>query len=464
MEQSSLILEQQVSSARRRIAIGVGAVFFTQFISYLFINARNIATPRMIAELNGMPWFSWLIALPALGGAIGTLIFGRLSDMYGRRKILLVTMVFLAAGLCLVPLSRSMGAVVAIQTVMSVGWWAIVPLCFTAIGDLFPPEERAKWTGLLNLPSGIAATIGPVLGGLVADSSWGWRGVFWASLPLALLAGVFIALGLPKHSSPRRQSIDGWGILSMAIATTALIIGFSWLGVPERRGEGAFLIGVAGIAWAGFIAIEKKAEAPILDPQVLFNRAFLTVAAGGFLYFFGSVAMNAYAPLFAQNVMGVSATLSGSMLTPYTMLVAFMGIPTGFLLAKTRKYQWVYVFSFGVIGLAMFTMGRFTAHTPIWVYILVTSVAGLGMGVIPTINAVMAQLTVPKHLLGVAVGAIFFFQMVGIAVAPAVLGLVQNSASTLEGGLKLVFLAGAMAMLIALFLMMTLPQISANGE
>lgn len=222
--------------------------------------------------------------------------------------------------------------------------------------------------------------------------------------------------------------------------------------------------GLAGIAWSGFIAIEKKAGAPILDPQVLFNRAFLTVAAGGFLYYFGAVAITSYSTLFAQNIMGVSATLSGSMLTPYTMLVAFMGIPTGFLLAKTRKYKWIYVFSFAIIAFAMFVMWRFTAQTPVWLYILVTSVAGLGMGVIPTINTVMAQFTVPKNLLGVAVGAMFFFQMVGIAVAPALLGMVQNSAPTLEGGLKLVFLTSAFAMALALSLLMTLPKVSINGE
>lgn len=159
--------------------------------------------------------------------------------------------------------------------------------------------------------------------------------------------------------------------------------------------------------------------------------------------------------------MGLSATLSGSMLTPYTMLVAFMGIPTGFLMAKTRKYKEIYLFSFAVIALAMW---RFTAQTPVWVYILVTCIAGLGMGVIPTINTVMVQFIVPKHRLGVAVGALFFFQMIGIAIAPAILGLVQNSASTLEEGLKLVFLTGSIATVLAFFLMMTLPKVSVNGE
>ena len=122
------------------------------------------------------------------------------------------------------------------------------------------------------------------------------------------------------------------------------------------------------------------------------------------------------------------------------------------------------IFGYAVVTLAMLAMWRFTASTPIWAYVLVTGIAGIGLGMLPTINVVVAQFAVPKNLLGVAVGAIFFFQMVGIAVSPAILGFAQSSAPDLESGLKLVFLTCAIAMAIALLLILTIPEISLDAE
>ena len=217
-------------------------------------------------------------------------------------------------------------------------------------------------------------------------------------------------------------------------------------------------------AWSGFVWIETRAESPILAPQVLFNRTFATAAGAGFLSVFGFLGIVAYSPIFVQEVMGVSPTISGSMLTPYTVIVAFMGIPAGLLLAKTGRYKWMYNLGYAIVTLCMFAMWRFTADTPIWVYVLVTSVAGFGLGTIPTVNTLVAQFAVPKRLLGVAVSAIFFFQMVGISVAPAILGMAQNLAPDLESSLKVVFLVGAVAMLLATLLILTIPEVSMDGE
>ncbi|MCU0489153.1 MAG: MFS transporter, partial [Anaerolineales bacterium] len=175
--------------SRRKTALAITAIFATQFVSFLFINARNIAQPGMINDFDGMALFSWLIALPALSGAASTLLFGKLSDIYGRRAILLISIGIFLLGLGISAVSTSMTFLVASATFMSIGHFPIIPLCFTALGDLFPSAERAKWTGLLNLPGGAAALIGPVLGGVVAESLFGWRGLYWGTIPLMLIAG-----------------------------------------------------------------------------------------------------------------------------------------------------------------------------------------------------------------------------------------------------------------------------------
>ena len=455
---------QQNPPANRKVVIGLWAVFITQFVSFLFINARNIAQPGIIDELDGMALFSWLIALPALSGAASTLLFGKLSDIYGRRAILLLSIGIFLLGLGISAKATTMAFLVAAAAFMSIGHFPIIPLCFTAISDLFPPADRAKWTGLLSLPSGMAALIGPVLGGVIAESAIGWRGLYWGTIPLILIAGSLFVAGLPENKQTIKPKMDVSGTFVMVLATTTLFIGFSWLGAPDRLTMGVILLLISLVAWIGFLRIEQQAEAPILDPHIFMNRTFMTAAGAVFLSYFGMLGIMAYSPIFVQTVMKISPTVSGSMLTPYTMIVAFMGMPTGFILARTRKYKWMYIISYAIVTIALFAMWQFTAVIPIWWYVLVTSLAGFGIGAIGTITTLVAQFAVPKRLLGVAVGAIFFFQMIGLVVAPSILGLVQSSAPDLESGLKLVFLIGAVAMTVALLLILTIAEISMGAS
>ena len=464
MAQIQTISTQHDPSTQRKIAIGIWAIFIAEFVSLLFANARNIAQPGMIAEFKGIALFSWLIALPGLAGAAATLLFGKLSDVYGRRAIILLSIAIFSTGLAISAMSTSMAFLVAATTFMTIGHFPIYPLCFAVVGDLFPSSQRAKWTGLLNLPAGFAALVGPVLGGLVAESVFGWRGLFWGTIPLILAAGGLVAFALPENAQQVKPKMDLLGTIVMVVATTSLILGFSWLGMPNQFRAGVLQLLISLVAWIVFVQIEKRAEAPILDLQVLFNRTFITAALAGLLSFFGMVAIAAYSPIFVQEVMAVSPTISGSMLTPFSALLTFIGIPVGFLLAKTKKYRWMYNFGYAVVTLALLAMWRFTGNTPIWVFVLVTSIAGISLGMLPTVNAVVAQFAVPKELLGVAVGAIFFFQMIGIAASPAILGFAQSSAPDLEGGLKLVFLVSAMALGIALLLIFTIPEISLDAE
>ena len=464
MAQIEAVQTQQSQAARRNVALGLTAIFLTQFFNFLFINARNIAQPDIIAEFNGMDLFSWLIALPALSGAAATLMFGKLSDIYGRKTILLICISIVLVGLGVCASTTSMVGIITATTLMSIGHFPIMPMSFSVIGDLFTSADRAKWTGLLNLPSGIAALIGPVLGGIIAESIFGWRGLYWGTIPFLLIGAILVFIGLPNNAQVVKPKTDIAGILIMVLATSALIFGFSWLGDSQLRWIGIILLIVSLTSWYGFIKIENKAEAPILDPQIFRNRTFMTAAVAALFSFFGMLGIAAYSPIFVQDIMKINPSLSGSMLTPYSALVALLGIPAGFLLLKTKKYKWVYITGYLIITIAMFAMWQMTANTSAWLYVLITTIAGLGIGTIPTVNTLVAQYAVPKRLLGVAVGAIFFFQMVGIAVAPAILSLAQNAAVNLENGLKNIFLVGAITMAIALVLALTIPQIPIDTE
>lgn len=460
----SIAVSVEETATKKKVALGLWAVFITYFLSYFFQNSINIAQPNQVADLNGMALFSWIVALPALSGAVATLLGGKLSDMYGRRAILITTLSLFLVGTVLSALSTTIAFAIVSRVILMLGLGALAPMCFSVIGDLFEPAARARWSGMLNVPAGIAATIAPTLGGLITESTAGWRGLFWIMVPIGLIAGAMVAVGIPGRKEKTDQKVDNLGIVVMVVASATLIFGVSWIGDPTKLTLGIILILVSIAAWAAFVAIEKKAEAPILDPQVLFNRTFFTAAFSGFMSFFGLLGVMMYSPIFAQEVMNVSPAVSGSMLTPFSMLFAFMGVPAGFLLAKTKKYKWIYISGYAILSVAMFVMWQFTANTPIWLFVLVTAMAGIANGVMPTINTLVAQFAVPKRLLGVAIGAIFFVVMMGMAISPAILGLAQNSVDTLEAGLKLVFLVGAIGMVVSFLLVVTIPEVSIDAE
>jgi MFS family permease len=273
--------------------------------------------------------------------------------------------------------------------------------------------------------------------------------------------------------------------------------------------------------------VEAGAAEPILDLQVLKNRTFLTIASACLLSSFGMVGMMIYYPLLIQGVQNVSATVTGQMMTPGNVLMNFFGVPAGFLLARTKRYKWMFLSGYGLTVVIMFTLIFFNAATPRILAIAAFTLAGMGMGTIPTLNTLVAQYAVPRRLLGVATGALYFIVMLGQAISPAIMGsamnmkyndtlkaslpaevsqladkatiaslgdssvLLSNPAMkalettiyksspngkavldqtvsgirvSMEAGLKVVFIIGAIMMLLTFLIICTIPQISIDAQ
>jgi MFS family permease len=218
-----------------------------------------------------------------------------------------------------------------------------------------------------------------------------------------------------------------------------MILAFSLAGTmyPWTSMRVIGLLAISIIFWAFFVKAESGAEEPLLDLQVLKNRSFITIASACLLSAIGLTGLMIYYPLMMQGVQGVSATLSGQILTPGIVLMSFLGVPAGFIIARTKRYKWMYVLGYGLVLAVMLALVFFNAATPIiWGFVAIT-LAGIGMGAIPTLNTLVAQYAVPKRLLGVATGALFFSVMMGQAIAPAILGSAMNMKynSTLKAAL-----------------------------
>jgi len=412
--------------SKKQILMALSSVFLGYFVYSYFLQSLNVATPRMAADLNGMALYSWSVSIPSLGLAIGTLLAGKLSDIYGRRTLLIGSMAVLTLGSILSAISPTFVSLIAARTILCLGQGALAPLCFAVVADIFMAAERSKWVGLLNISFGIPALLGPTLGGWLADNL-SWRHIFWCIVPLALICIVVICC-MPALIQGAARKIDVIGAILVTIASSALIFGLSFAGTTYPWGS-AQVIGLLAIAivfGALFLKSESKVEEPLLDPGLLKNRAFMTASTAGFLSFFGMMGMTLYYPLFMQGIQSMSAMKSGQIITPFSVLMALIGIPTGFVLARVKHYKWMYISGYAILTAVMFGMIFFGKDTPAFWGIIVATLGGLGLGTIPTINTLVIQAAVPRRLLGVATGALFFSIAMGMAIAPAILGSAMN--------------------------------------
>ena len=439
--------QQQVEEyglSRKQIFWAMVAIFSVYGTMAYFVQTLNTARPKMAADLDGMALYSWSVSIPSLISAFVTLIFGKLSDIYGRRIMLMVSMVFCLLGTILSAISPNFIFLIVASVISAVGTGAMMPLVYAVVGDVFPPSKRSKWIGLLNIPTGIFSLIGPALGGWFADAL-SWRYIFWVSLPLLAVCLITVPIGVPSLIQKGvSRKIDYLGCLLVGIASTTAILGLSYAGdkYPWASGQIIGLLGTSLLFWILFFRTESRVEEPILDPLVFRNRSFLTVALATLLSFFGQMAMMMYFPMFLQGIQGISATKSGMIITPSSVLMSFIGVPVGFLLARSKRYKWMYIVGFGILTLNMFGIIFFNAETPIAWSLLAATLAGIGLGAVPTVNTMVVQNAVPKRLLGAAMGAIFFCILMGVAISPAVLGSAMNAtynstlAASLPDGLK----------------------------
>jgi MFS family permease len=506
------------------------AIFSVYGTMAYFLQTLTIARPKIAAGLDGMALYSWSVSIPSLFSAFVTLLFGKFSDMYGRRIMLLISMICCLVGTILSAISTTFIFLIAASVITAIGTGAMMPLVFAVVGDVFPPSQRSKWIGLLNIPIGFFALIGPPMGGWVVDNM-NWRYLFLLPLPLVVLCLVTIPIGVPSMIQRGvTRKIDYRGCLLVAVASSAMILGLSFAGTtyPWASVQVIGLLAVSLIFWVAFFKTESSTEEPVLDPLVFRNRSFLTISIANSLSFFGQMAIMMYFPMFLQGVQGISTTNSGWVTVPYSVLMSFVGVPVGFILARSQRYKWMYVAGFGLLTLDMFAIVFFNANTPIVFSVLAAVVAGVSLGAVPTVNTLVIQNVMPKRLLGAAMGASFFCLLMSVAIAPAVLGstmtvaydkslknslpdglkrfadettmasvmnqrvLLSDSAlkdleksfgqmdpagqalfpqtvaairSALQSSLKSVFLFGAITMLLAFLLISTIPEVSLdNGD
>lgn len=397
---------------------------FTASISQTIVSP---AIPRIVADLGGLAWYSWLSTIVMLVSAVVTPISGKLSDIFGRRRFYIIGLVLFMLGSMLSGLATSFVFLVAARAVQGVGMGILMPLSQTILGDIIPPRQRGKYQGYMGAIMGAAQVAGPLLGGWITDVS-SWRWLFYISMPVGAIALFIIIryLHVPELRIPPK--IDHAGISTMTIGVTSLLLGISLGGQLGWTVPQVLVLLVVGTAFmSAFVAIELRAEEPIVPMNLFRNSIFTFSTLAAMSMNMGVMAVVVYIPVYAQGVLGVSATESGLILIPMNLVLFLMGIVVGNLTTWTGHYK-----EFAVGGAALqvvsgFLLLRLDADSTPLEVTLTTSVLGLGFGMASQIYVLAVQNAVQRRDLGTATASLQFFRNIGSTLGTAVAGTIMTT-------------------------------------
>lgn len=401
-------------------------VLLATFLAAIEGTVTGPAGPAIAGDFQGMQWLSWIFTAYLLTMAVTTPIFGKVSDLFGRKPVFLGgTAVFLAGSL-LCGLSQNMPQLVAFRALQGIGAGALIPMTFTIIGDIYSIEERAKTQGLLSSVWGISSLVGPLLGGYVVEYL-SWRWVFVFNLPFGVLAIVFILRFLKEERVRRKTEIDLWGVLLFAGGMSALLFGLS-TGGENLAWSSPLVLGTltgAAVLLAGFLMVERRVPEPML-PLKLFrvrNIAFSTGA--NLLVSTLIIGLSTYVPLWVQGVEGGSAALSGLLAAPLSVGWMFGSVLGGRMILKSGARRTAMLglalIAAGAIGLALVEQGA-----PKLVLLAFMALCGVGFGCCSTVFTIIAQSSVGHSMRGASTGLNTFTRSLGQTVGVAVFGTWLN--------------------------------------
>jgi EmrB/QacA subfamily drug resistance transporter len=386
------------------------------------------ALPQVVADLEGLEHIAWVFTAFMVTSTTTVAVVGRLTDLFGRKPFFLIGIVILALGSALAGMSQSMLQLIVFRGVQGFGAGMIMGTAFAVIGDIFPPRERARWTGVMSGTFAAASVIGPLLGGWITDNlSWHW--VFYVNLPIGAVAFLVFALVMPSiRPQSVHRSLDRLGIAVLVMAVVPLMLAFSWGGSqydwlsPQIIG----LLVLAFIAALAFMRVERDALEPIIPLSLFRSPIFAVIIAVTFFTAMGMFGSVSYIPLFVQSVIGTSATNSGLVTMPMMLTMSITSAAVGQVLARTGRYRILLLFGLAVMTTGMFMLAQMDVHSSQGEATRDMVVLGIGLGFTMPIMFLVAMNTSPHHMLGVTTSTVQFTRSVGGTLGVALMGSLLN--------------------------------------
>lgn len=409
--------------SKNRLNLITLAILLSLFLASMEGTVVATAMPTIVSQLGGLSIYSWVFSIYMLTSTTTVPIYGKLSDLYGRKRVYSICMLLFVAGSILCGQARSMEQLIFFRAVQGLGAGGVLPLAFTIIGELFSLEQRARMQGLFSGVWGVSSVIGPLIGGFLVDRvSWQW--VFYINAIPGLLAVALVLLAWQEteKARQRRVSVDYLGALFLTLAALSLLLGLDQAGTALGTG----LLVAALLLFGALLWAEKRAADPILPLGLFHDRLFnVSILHGVFAGWamFGSIS---YVPLFVQGVLGTSATQAGITLTPMSLAWTISSIFGSNLLLK-MSYR-----TLALVGMLLLVAGclMMTLITPATSQVLLMiylSIMGVGMGLSVPAFLIAVQSTVRRQDMGIATSTVQFSRSIGGTLGVSVLGVFLSS-------------------------------------
>lgn len=418
-------------SNSQKVTVMVG-VMLAILLSALDQTIVATAMPRIVSELQGLEHLSWVFTAYMLASTVTVPIYGKLSDIYGRKWFFFGGIVIFILGSILSGLSQNMTQLIVFRGLQGIGGGAMMANSFAIIGDLFVPAERGRWQGMLGGMFGLASVIGPTLGGWLTDNaSWRWN--FFVNIPIGILALAAIGFLMPKITSGiKERSIDYLGALALTLGLVPFLLALVWGGNQYAWSSmmeiGLFIMSAVFLTL--FVITERFAKEPII-PLGLFKNSIFTISVIiTFLTAMGMFGAILYIPLFSQIVLGLSATNSGTILTPLMFALVIASILAGQVISKTGKYKSIAIFGMAIVVAGMYWLSTVTSATTQMELLMRMIALGIGLGITMPIFTIAVQNSFDNSKLGVVTASTQVARSIGGTVGVAIFGSVLNNALT----------------------------------
>ncbi len=419
-------------STRTKVVVMVGTLLglFTAAMDQTIVST---SLPRIVASLGGLGLFPWVFTSFMVTSTTTVPIVGKLTDLFGRKPFYIAGVAILLIGSVLSGSSQSMEQLIAFRAVQGLGAGMIMGIAFAIIGDVFPPSERGKWSGLMTGVFASASVIGPLIGGTLTDHV-NWRWVFYINLPMGSIALLVLFFGMPALRPVARPKLDYRGTVLLVATVVPALLAFSWAG-SRYDWASPQIIGIltwAAVAVAMFTYAEVHTEEPLLPMGLFRNRIFAVSAVVTFLTGVGMFGSLSYIPLFVQGVIGTSATNSGLVTMPMMIAMSISSAIAGQIMSRVGRYRILGVIGLTVMVAGMYLLAQMDASATTFIARRNMVILGIGLGMSLPLFMLAVQNAVAHRVMGIATSTMQFLRAVGGTMGVAIMGSLINSTLSSE--------------------------------